>query len=53
MKILGVYDSAAKAAAAAMAIRQAQQGDVVTYSPTADPPLVDPRCPSSPCWTCR
>lgn len=43
MKILGVYDSAAKAAAAATAIQQAQQGDVTTYSPTADPLLVDSR----------
>ena len=43
MKILGVYDSAGKAAAAARAIRQAQQGDVVAYSATADPLLVDPR----------
>ena len=43
MKILGVYDSAGKAAAAARAIRQAQQGDVVAYSPTADARLVDPR----------
>ena len=43
MKMLGVYDSAGKAAAAARAIRQAQQGDVVAYSPTVDPLLVDPR----------
>ena len=43
MKILAVYDSAGKAAAAARAIRQAQLGDVVTYSPTADPRLVEPR----------
>lgn len=43
MKILGMYDSAGKAAAAVTAIRQAQQGDVVTFSPTADPLLIDPR----------
>ena len=43
MKILGMYDSAGKAAAAASAIRQAQQGDVVAYSPTAEPRLVEPR----------
>lgn len=43
MKILGVYDSAGKAAAAASAVRQAHQGDVVAHSPTADPLLVDPR----------
>ena len=43
MKILGVYDSAGKAAAAVTAIRHAQQGDVVVHSPTADPLLVDPR----------
>ena len=43
MKMLAVYDNASKAAAAATAIRQAQLGDVVTYSPTADPRLVEPR----------
>ena len=43
MKILGLYNSAGNAAAAASAIRQAQQGEVVAFSPTADPLLVDPR----------
>ena len=47
MKILGVYDSAGNAATAVRAIRRAQQGDVVTYSPTADPRLVEPRAARS------
>ena len=42
MKIIAVYDSAGKTAAAARAIRQAQLGDVVTYSPTADSLLIEP-----------
>ena len=38
MKILGMYDSAGKAAAAASAIRQAQQGDVVAGTDRWDVP---------------
>ena len=42
MRILAVYDSADKAAVGAAAVRQAGLGDVLTYSPTADPVIVAP-----------